>query len=113
MARTKTAPKKSVKTVVRKGATPAKKRELSSGGIISRAQLIDSCLHEIKCIKHIATKIPDDQYDYRPTSAQRSMTELLRYLTNCASAPLCNMRDGNWDAADAIEKEAENLDVRK
>lgn len=79
---------------------------------MSKQQFIDSCLHEIKCIKHIATKIPSDQFEYRPTSVQRNMTELLRYLTCCASVPLCNMRDGNWDAADPLEQAADALDVR-
>lgn len=82
-------------------------------GMMSKEEFIKSCAHEARCIKHIATKIPEDQYEYKPTPVQRSMTELLRYLACCASSPLCNMRDGNWDAAEALEKEVENLDVRK
>ncbi len=109
------AAKKSPKRPARK--SPARKTKAGrpgvSLGMMSKEEFIKSCAHEARCIKHIATKIPDDQYEYKPTPVQRSMTELLRYLVCCASTPLCNMRDGNWDAAEALEKEAESLDVRK
>jgi hypothetical protein len=85
----------------------------ASLGMMSKEEFIKSCAHEARCIKHIASKIPDDQFEYKPTPVQRNMTELLRYLACCASSPLCNMRDGNWDAAEAVEREVETLDVRK
>lgn len=93
-------------------AKTSKQPTQTSVGLMTKQQVIDSCLHEIKCIRHIATKIPPDQYEYRPTPVQRNMTELLRYLTCCASVPLCNMRDGHWDAAEALEQAADALDVR-
>ncbi len=104
--------KKPAKRAKKKAAKPARKAAVSAG-MMAKEQLIKSCLHEIRCIKHIASKIPDDQYEYRPTPVQRTMTELLRYLSACASAPLCNMRDNNWDAAEAFEKASDSLDVRK
>lgn len=109
------AKKKAIKSKARK-SSPRKTKAAVPGvsvGMMSKEEFIRSCAHEIRCIKHIATKIPDNQYDYRPTPVQRNMTELLRYLACCASSPLCNMRDGNWDAAEALEKAVENLDVRK
>ena len=114
------AAKKTLKNKARKSRArklPVRKvkatKSGTSVGMMSKEEFIKSCAHEARCIKHIATKIPDDQYDYKPTPVQRSMTELMRYLACCAASPLCNMRDGNWDAAEAVEKEVENLDVRK
>jgi len=43
--------------------------------------ILDAMIKEIEVIKHLATKIPGDGLDYRPTPAQRSTLELLRYLT--------------------------------
>jgi hypothetical protein len=103
--------KKAAKPAKKKSSKPASKA--AAAGMMAKEELIKSCLHEIRCIKHIASKIPDDQYEYRPTPVQRTMSELLRYLACCASSPLCNMRDGNWDAAEALEKASESLDVRK
>mgnify|MGYP005725594825 FL=1 len=43
--------------------------------------IIESIEHETTVIKHLASKISSDVLDYRPTPSQRSMLELLQYLT--------------------------------
>ena len=111
----KAAPKKAVKSS-KGGKVKAKTSSKSTAaaiGLMARDQFLASCLDEIRIIKHIATKILADQFEYRPTPVQRTMTELLRYLTTCATVPGLNMRDGNWDAAEPVEKASEALDVRE
>jgi len=75
--------------------------------MLTTPQFMDSCRHEIRVIKHLATKVPADMLSWRPTPKQRSILELLQYLTTCAIVPARWIVDGSWDAAAALEKEAE------
>ena len=49
--------------------------------MISKEQYIKSFTHELHCVRHIAGKVTAEMLDYRPTPGQRSMLELLQYLT--------------------------------
>ena len=49
--------------------------------MITMQQLLDSCRHETEVIKHLATKVPADKHDWRPSEGQRSIRELMQYLT--------------------------------
>src|SRR5258708_23282840 len=44
-------------------------------------ELIGSLQNEVRILLHLAAKIDRSQLDYRPTPAQRSTIELLRYLS--------------------------------
>ncbi len=48
--------------------------------MITKEQYIQSFIHEINVIKHLAEKITPAMLAYRPTEKQRSMLELLQYL---------------------------------
>jgi hypothetical protein len=72
--------------------------------VITKQQLIDSCLWEIRIIKHLATKIPPGGMHYRPSEHQRSMLDLMQYLTACAIVPGLAAVRGNWDHAEELEK---------
>lgn len=50
--------------------------------MISKQQFLDSCLSEIKIIKHLYGKVTPQMLNYRPTEKQRSMLELLQYLSH-------------------------------
>ena len=75
--------------------------------MITPAQFMDAVDHETRVILHLATKVPPGAYDWRPTPGQRSMLELMRYLTASAEVPCRAMIEGNWDAAEALEAAAE------
>jgi hypothetical protein len=47
----------------------------------SKEEIWGSFAHEIYIIKHLAEKIPAGALDYRPTEKQRSMLELLQYIS--------------------------------
>lgn len=76
----------------------------------TRSQCADSIRHEIRIIRHLARQVPEGTLDWRPTPGQRSTLELLRYLTTCALVPASMVRDGNWDAAEGLEMEAEAVE---
>jgi hypothetical protein len=75
--------------------------------MITPKQFLSAVDHETRVLKHLATKVPAGTYDWRPTPAQRSTIELMRYLTSAASAPCRAMIEGSWDASEALEKESE------
>lgn len=47
--------------------------------------LLNSIIHEMKVIRRLATKIQDNQGDYRPKENIRSINELLQYLSVCGT----------------------------
>ncbi len=77
--------------------------------MLGKQYLLDSFRHETACIKHLATKLDADRLDYRPTPAQRSTLELLRYLAVTAIGPVRFHLDGTWDFWEAREKELGTL----
>ncbi len=74
--------------------------------MITKEQLLASMRHETNTIKHLATKIPADKLDWRPTPGQRSNLELLQYLTVTSIIPVVNLSTGNWDHAPKYSAEA-------
>lgn len=77
--------------------------------MITKEQLLDSMRRESNIIKHLAAKVPADRMDWRPTPGQRSMLELLRYLTISAVLPAENLVTGDWEHAEAMSAGAENV----
>ena len=65
--------------------------------MISRENFIKALQKECEICKHLYTKIPADNFDFRPTEGQRSKLELLRYLAVCGSASMHVMlHDSDW-----------------
>jgi hypothetical protein len=52
----------------------------------TKQDFINSTLHEMNVIKHLAEKIPADTLGYKPTEGQRTTLELLQYLSIVAAA---------------------------
>lgn len=77
--------------------------------MIDKEQLLQSMLQEVRIIKHLAGKLPVGALGYRPTPPQRSMLELMQYLTVCGLMPALAAAKGNWDDAEALEKAAEGV----
>lgn len=51
-------------------------------------QIIKSIEKEIKIIKHLFTKLPENSNDFRPAEGMRSLNELLDYLTWCGAGAI-------------------------
>ena len=81
--------------------------------MISKQQLLDSMRHECKIIKHLYTCIPEGGLDYRPTPEQRSMRELLCYMTAMALSPAVFAITKNWDHAPGMGEESKRIDLEK
>lgn len=64
--------------------------------MITKDQLCAAMTKECDIAVHLFGKLPPDSYDYRPSPKQRSTTELLRYLSLCATAGLASMDQSNF-----------------
>ncbi len=49
--------------------------------MITKDQFLGSLDHEFMTIRHLASKITDEQLSYRPTPGQRNLLELLQYMS--------------------------------
>jgi len=72
-------------------------------------QFLDSCAHETRVMQHLGTKVPPDSLDYRPSETQRSMLELMQYVTVTALPPMAYLVDGDWDRAPEFGKLAQKV----
>lgn len=75
--------------------------------MLTKEQLLESMQAEIRIIKHLSTKLQPGKLNWRPTPAQRSILELMQYLTVCGIVPARAAVEGNWDASEALEKASE------
>ena len=78
--------------------------------MITKTQLLDSIRHETNVIRHLATKVPEGAYDYRPTPGQRSLGELMHYMTRMSLVPTLFAVDGDWTRAEAVEDDMPEFD---
>ena len=49
--------------------------------VLTASELIGALQHEVRVLSHLVSKVDATTLDYRPTPKQRSMIELLRYLS--------------------------------
>lgn len=54
----------------------------------SKDHFLGAISHEVKVIKHLASKIPTGADNYKPTEKQRNLLELLQYLSIMTPAML-------------------------
>jgi uncharacterized damage-inducible protein DinB len=82
--------------------------------MVTKDQLLKSIKQESDICKHLFTKIPADQFDYRPAENMRSILELLQYLTFASyefAMAMINdtFKTNDWANYTKAEKEAKEL----
>lgn len=65
--------------------------------VLTKDELIGKLSHEVDILLHLASKVDASMLDYRPTPTQRSLLELLQYLTVFVPIHLRTIRAGVWD----------------
>jgi hypothetical protein len=65
--------------------------------VITKDELIASLQHEVRVLLHLASKVDPAKLDYRPTAKQRSLLELLQYLTIMGPIHLRVIQAGVFD----------------
>jgi hypothetical protein len=76
--------------------------------VLTKDELIASLQHEVRVLLHLASKVDPAKLEYRPTSKQRSLLELLQYLT--IMAPI-HIRGIKADPPQMPGSQAFDLDV--
>lgn len=71
--------------------------------MLTKDEVLASILKECDIAAHLATKIPADGLDFRPTEGQRSNAEVLHYLSFCAIGGALFCIEGKWDSYGAWE----------
>jgi hypothetical protein len=77
--------------------------------MIGRDELIDSMIHEINVAKFIGSKIPAGRMHWRPTPRQRSVLELMQYLTRAGAGITLALLNGNRDHAEGMLKRSQEV----
>ena len=81
--------------------------------VLSKDELISTLKSEVRIILHLASKIDESQLRYRPSPKQRSVLELLQYLSilgpihlGAVKAGMIDMQEfgATWQAHDAVAK---------
>ncbi len=67
--------------------------------VLTKSELISSLQHEVRILVHLAGKVDRGQLDYRPTPKQRSILELLQYLTMMGPELVRYVKAGGFDPA--------------
>ncbi len=73
----------------------------------TKENFIKSLENEVRIIKHLGTKIPAGNGDYRPSPAQRSTLELLQYISAVGSGIMKSIQQGDtkgWVEYDEFRK---------
>lgn len=65
--------------------------------VLTKEELISSLQNEVRILLHLASKIDRSQLDYRPTPKQRSILELLRYLSYMGPQMIPGIKVGAFD----------------
>jgi hypothetical protein len=67
--------------------------------VLTQPELIGSLKNEVRILLHLASKIDREKLDYRPTPKQRSILELLKYLSVMGPELVKAAKAGRFDPA--------------
>ena len=74
--------------------------------MITKDHLLNSLLRECTICLHLIDKVRPEHLSYRPTPGQRSIEELLRYMSYCVVSALDGMSTGDWKGFAACRERA-------
>lgn len=77
--------------------------------MISKEMLVEAIAKEVKTIKHLADKILPETYHWKPTASQRSLLELLQYLSHIGGTYSQMLQTGKTDHFGQNAKDSEAL----
>ena len=80
--------------------------------VLTKEDLIQTLAHEVHILVHLCSKVTPEMLDYRPTPKQRSLMELLRYLTAMGPVLVESVKAGEFlsPAWTAGEERAKAMD---
>lgn len=79
--------------------------------MLSKAEFLAALKRETKILTHLASRLEAKHLEHRLTPTQRSIGELLQYLTINAQASTTYFLTGSWDHWDATAEKAKGVDL--
>ena len=67
--------------------------------VLTQGEVVERLNHEVRILLHLVSKVRPGDLDYRPTPRQRSLQELLEYLTIFPGIHLRTIAAGAFDRA--------------
>jgi hypothetical protein len=67
--------------------------------VLTKEELTASLQNEVRILVHLAGKVDQSMVDYRPTPKQRSILELLQYMSMMGPTLVTSIKAGAWDGA--------------
>lgn len=77
--------------------------------MLTKHQLKNLLAHETNVIKHLAASLPAGSDDWKPTENQRSVLDLLRYMTLMGETMAVWLVSGNFDHTAALNERAKTI----
>lgn len=77
--------------------------------VVDREAFLAELRHETAVSKHLWSKVPSTMAGYRPSPSQRSMLELLQYLSICGIAPLLGSLAGDINTSNDAWRRAPSM----
>ena len=74
--------------------------------MIEKSDLLNFIRAEIQIIKHLGAKAKQEFWNYRPHAKQRSLLELMQYLSHAGATSVEYIQSGNWNHAKANADDA-------
>jgi hypothetical protein len=79
--------------------------------MITKQEILSSIRDEINITKHLASKLKKKHLKYKPNEKQRSMLELLQYLSYCGHVATSFVINGNWDEYEKLSAKANKVNL--
>lgn len=79
--------------------------------MITKQELLSSISDEMKIIKHLVSKVKPEHLSYRPSEKQRTMLELIQYLSYCGLVATNFVISGSWDSAKKLSEDSKQVNL--
>ncbi len=77
--------------------------------MFTKQDFLAAVAHETHVLKHLHSKLSDDQLTYSPGENIRNTLDLMRYLAWCGQLPVDAMLNNDWSLVDRYRGAAESM----
>ena len=79
--------------------------------MVSKVEILNSMRDEIKIIKHLGSKVKNEHLGYQPSVTQRTLLQLLQYLTYAGLGSATYIVTGNRDHAKKMSDDSVSVNL--
>lgn len=79
--------------------------------MITKSDVLNAMRDEIKIIKHLGTKVKEEHLAYQPSANQRTLLQLLQYLSYCGLGSAVFIVTGTRDHAKQMTEDSQKVNL--